>query len=147
MINNVVVTGYLVRYPESRMTTGGVEVATFSVAINESWKDKNTGEKKQNTCFIDVEAWKGTASFCSQYLAKGMFVCVQGKLQQDTWEERDTGKKRSKIKIRATSVYSPKQDGKESQSNNNNNYNGNSNNYNSDRNEQQQTPDFEQPLF
>ena len=102
-VNKVIIVGRLGRDPEVRYTPSGVAVATFSVATSEEWKDKNTGEKQERTEWHRVEAWRRLGEICGEYLHKGKQVYVEGRLQTDSWEDRD-GNKRYTTKIVAQNM-------------------------------------------
>lgn len=100
--NRVILMGNLTRDPELRYTPGGVAVTDLSLAVNEV---RGRGDDRKETAhFFDVTVWDRMAENCSQYLTKGSPVLVEGRLVQDTWEDRETGKKRSKIKVVANTV-------------------------------------------
>lgn len=101
MHNYACLVGRLTRSPESK-TIGNTMLATFSIALNEYWKDKN-GDKQESTLFMDCEAWGKQAEFATMYLNKGGLILVEGKLKQDTWESKE-GEKRSKIKLRVNGI-------------------------------------------
>ena len=103
-INRVVFQGNLTREVELRATPGGASVVSFGVANNRKWKDKKSGEMREEATFIDVEAWGYTADFCHQYLGKGSHIILEGRLQCDSWDDKETGKKRSKLKVVAENV-------------------------------------------
>ena len=86
-INKVILVGNLGQDPEVRYTPDGTAVATFSIATSESWKDKNTGEKKERTEWHRIVAWRKLGEICGEYLAKGRQVYVEGKLQTRSWEK------------------------------------------------------------
>ena len=90
--------GHVVRDPEMKEFESGT-VTNFSVAINEKWTDKTTGEQKESVNFVDCEAWGRQAEIAEEYLTQGDPVFVEGSLKQDRWEE-DDGSKRSRIRIR-----------------------------------------------
>lgn len=96
--NKVILMGNLTRDPELRYTPQGTAVSDMTIAVNDP-----RGEK-DNTVFADVTVWKKTAEACCQYLAKGRPVLIEGRLQQDTWEDRETGQKRSKLRVVAHDV-------------------------------------------
>ena len=79
MLNHIVIMGRLARDPELRHTQSGTPVATFRLAVDRDFKDKNTGERA--TDWIDVVAWRGTGEFVSRYFAKGRMAVVEGRLQ------------------------------------------------------------------
>lgn len=100
--NKAVLIGNLCKDVEIR-TVGSTSVAQIRLAINESFMSKS-GEKVEKTVFIDIEAWDKLADNCAKMIGKGASVLVEGRLQMDEWNDRDTGKKRSKIKVRADRV-------------------------------------------
>lgn len=97
--NKVILVGNLTRDPEVRYTTGGTAVCDISLAVNAQWTDKRTNERKEEVSFIDVTLWGRTAEIAGEYLAKGRPVLVEGRLQQDRWDDKETGQKRSKLKV------------------------------------------------
>jgi len=100
--NKVILMGNLTRDPEIRQAgKTGIKVCQFGLAMNESRKDAS-GQVHEYPCFVDIEAWDKLAELCGQYLKKGRGVLVEGRLQQDTWEK--DGQKRSKLKVRASTV-------------------------------------------
>lgn len=102
-INYVVIGGNLTRDPELKFLPTGVAVCNFNVAVNEKYTVN--GEKKENVCFVEVVAWKKTAELAAEYLKKGSPVVVEGKLSQDEWQDKETGKKRTKTKMTASKVH------------------------------------------
>ncbi len=102
--NKVILVGNLTRDPEVRYTTGGTAVCDISLAVNAQWTDKRTNERKEEVTFIDVTLWGRTAEIAGEYLAKGRPVLVEGRLQQDRWDDKETGQKRSKLKVVADSM-------------------------------------------
>ena len=102
--NKVILVGNLTRDPEVRYTTGGTAVCDISLAVNAQWTDKRTNERKEEVSFIDVTLWGRTAEIAGEYLAKGRPVLVEGRLQQDRWDDKETGQKRSKLKVVADSM-------------------------------------------
>ncbi len=100
--NRVILMGNLTRDPELRYTPQGTAVVDLSLAIN-SVRGRGD-DRKEETVFVDVTVWDRMAENCNEYLAKGRPVLVEGRLRQDTWEDRETGKKRSKIAVTAQSV-------------------------------------------
>ena len=101
-MNRVFLAGNLTRDPELRQTGTGTAVADLGVAINDNYKNRD-GEQVERVCFADVVVWGRQAETCSQYLAKGAAVLVEGSLQHDRWENAE-GESRSKMKIRANRV-------------------------------------------
>lgn len=99
-INNIVIVGRLTKDPELR-TAGQNSVCSLSIASGKTFM--HNGEKKEKTGFFEAEAWGKLAEIISSYAKKGRQVCIQGSLEQQTWESPD-GKKNYKIKIIASSV-------------------------------------------
>ena len=93
MLNRIILMGRLTRDPELRHTQSGTPVASFSLAVERDFKDKQTGEKV--TDFIDIVAWRSTAEFVSKYFTKGRMAVVEGRLQIRDWTDKDGGKRRS----------------------------------------------------
>lgn len=85
MLNKTFLQGRLVADPELRHTTSGVAVATFRLAVDRDFKDKNTGERQAD--FISVVAWRQTGEFVSRYFSKGRMAIVEGKLQSRTYDK------------------------------------------------------------
>lgn len=97
-LNSYIGFGNLTRDPDVRSTQTGKTVAAFTIAVNDGY-----GER-QSVAFVDVECWEKTAEHCRQYLKKGSPVIVSGRIAQDNWEDKQTGAKRSKLKIVASNV-------------------------------------------
>jgi single-strand DNA-binding protein len=97
--NRVVLMGNLTRDPEVRYTTGGTAVTDVSLAINRYRTDKNTNQRIEETTFVEVTLWGRTAEIAGEYLSKGRPVLIEGRLQQDQWEDKETGQKRTKLKV------------------------------------------------
>jgi single-strand DNA-binding protein len=102
MLNQIVIMGRLTRDPELRRTGSGIAVASFSVAVDRDWPNKETGEKE--TDFIDCVAWRQTGEFVSKYFSKGSMIVVSGRLQIRPWVDKD-GNKRKTAEIVAENVY------------------------------------------
>lgn len=96
-INQVILMGRLTRDPEQRTTTTGKTIASFSIAVDR-------GGQEDAADFFNVTAWEKLGELVMQYLAKGRRVLVQGRLRQDTWDDKETGKKQSRIEVVATDV-------------------------------------------
>ena len=96
-INQVILMGRLTRDPEQRTTTTGKTIANFSIAVDRGGQDDTAD-------FFNVTAWEKLGELVVQYLSKGRRVLVQGRLRQDTWEDKETGKKQSRIEVVATDV-------------------------------------------
>ncbi len=91
--------GNLTRDPEVKFLPSGTAVANFGLAMNESYTDQQTGEKKESACFVDVEAWGKQAEIVGEYFTKGRPILVEGALKFESWETED-GTKRSRLKVR-----------------------------------------------
>jgi single-strand DNA-binding protein len=100
--NRVILAGNLTRDPELRYTPKGTAIASFGLAINRKWKSE-TGESKEEVCFVDVEAWDRQAEVVAQYFKKGRPILVEGRLKFDQWEDKNTHQKQSKLKVRLES--------------------------------------------
>ena len=96
-INPVILMGRLTRDPEQRTTTSGRTVVSFSIAVDRQTQDDQTD-------FFDITAWEKLGELVMQYLSKGRRVLVQGRLRQDSWDDKETGKKRSRVEVTATDV-------------------------------------------
>lgn len=97
--NKVILIGNLTRDPQTRYTAGGTAVGELGLAVSRTWFDKSTNQKKEETAFVDVTLWGRTAEVASEYLSKGRPVCVEGYLKLDQWDDKETGQKRSKLKV------------------------------------------------
>ena len=96
--NKVILMGNLTRDPEVRTTPSGQSVANFSLAVNRTWKDQS-GQTQDAVSYIDCVAWGKAGEIIAQYLGKGRAVLVSGRLDQRSWEDKETGGKRSKIEV------------------------------------------------
>ena len=103
MFNKVILVGRLTRDVELKYLPSGTSVATFSLAASRNWKDKNSGESKEETMFIDVDSFGRSAEIANQYLKKGSRVLVEGRLVQDRWQDQQ-GQNRSKHKVMAENI-------------------------------------------
>jgi len=104
-INQVVLTGRLTADPEMRYTPAGKAIASFNLANGRKYKNQ-AGEFVEDTSFIGCTAFGQSAEFIGQYIRKGQAIMVQGRLKQDTWEDKQTGKKQSKTKVMVEIVKS-----------------------------------------
>lgn len=102
MLNRIVLMGRLTRDPELRHTQTGTPVASFTLAVDRDFKDKQTGEKA--TDFIDIVAWRQTAEFVSRFFTKGRMAVVEGRLQIRDWNDKEGNKRRS-AEVVADNVY------------------------------------------
>ena len=101
--NRVILIGNLTRDPELRYTPKGTSVAKFGLAVNRTWRSE-TGEKKEECTFVDIDVFGKTAENVSQYMRKGSPLMVEGRLRLDTWDDKTTGQKRSKLGVVAETV-------------------------------------------
>lgn len=102
MLNKVFIMGRLTRDPELRRTQSGTAVASFSLAVDRDFKDKDTGERQ--TDFLDCVAWRQTGEFVSQYFTKGRMAVVEGRLQVRSYTDKD-GNNRRTVEIVCDHVY------------------------------------------
>lgn len=102
-LNKVFLMGNLTRDPELRRLPSGVAVTELGLALNRSFQGKD-GERREEVVFVDVTVWDRQAETCCQYLRKGRGVHVEGYLKMDTWDDKNTGEKRSKLKVQADRV-------------------------------------------
>ena len=96
--NRVILLGNLTRDPEVRYTPKGSAVAEVGLAVNRNYTTEG-GEKREETTFVDVTLWGRTAEIAGEYLKKGRPVLIEGRLQLDTWDDKQSGQKRSKLKV------------------------------------------------
>lgn len=101
--NQSTIVGNLVADPDLKYFDSGSVKVSFTVAVNRYWKDNN-GETKEQTSYVDVNAWKFLAEDAARALVKGSRVSVTGRLEQQTWEDKNDGTKRSKILIIADEI-------------------------------------------
>ena len=103
-INKVMLIGNLTRDPELRYTPQGVAVCEFALALNRSYVNKQSGEKREEVVFVDITVWGRRAEVCAEYLKKGRQTFIEGRLSQSRWEDERTGQKRSKTFVTAENV-------------------------------------------
>jgi single-strand DNA-binding protein len=96
-INQVILMGRLTRDPEMRTTASGKSVCSFSLAVDRMGQDDQAD-------FFDITAWEKTGELVNRYLSKGRRCLVQGRLRQDSWEDKETGKRRSRVEVVAFDV-------------------------------------------
>lgn len=96
-INQVILLGRLTRDPEQRTTASGKNVVGFSIAVDRQSQDDQAD-------FFNITAWDKLGDLVMQYLSKGRRVLIQGRLRQDSWEDKDTGKRQSRIEVTASDV-------------------------------------------
>lgn len=96
--NKVVLLGNLTRDPETRTTGSGQSVTSFSLAVNRSWRGSD-GQQQESVSYIDCTAWGKAGEIIAQYMGKGRALLVSGRLDQRSWEDKETGGKRSKVEV------------------------------------------------
>ena len=96
--NKVLLMGNLTRDPEVRYTPKGTAIANIGLAVNRTYTT-DSGEQKEEVTFVDIEVWGRQAETAGQYLSKGRPVFVEGRLRFDQWDDKETGQKRSKLKV------------------------------------------------
>lgn len=96
--NRVLLMGNVTRDPEVKYTPKGTAVAELGLAVNRVYTADN-GEKREEVTFIDVTLWGRQAEVAGQYVKKGRSVFIEGRLQLDSWDDKQTGQKRSKLKV------------------------------------------------
>ena len=101
--NKVILVGNLTRDPELRYTPKGMAIAKVGLAINRNWTSES-GEKKEEVTFVDVDIFGRTAENVAQYMKKGRPILVEGRLRLDQWDDKQTGQKRSRLGVVAETV-------------------------------------------
>jgi len=101
-LNKVFLLGNLTRVPELRYTPSGAAVCEFGLAVNRKYVSNN--QEKDETCFVNIVVWGKQGESCQRYLEKGSAAMIEGRLQFDQWDDRDTGKKRSTLRVVAERV-------------------------------------------
>src|SRR5215472_7914887 len=96
--NKVILAGNLTRDPELRYTPKGMAIAKVSIAINRTWKNE-AGETKEETTFVDVDAFGRQAEVIAQYFKRGRPILIEGRLRYEQWDDKQTGQKRSKLGV------------------------------------------------
>jgi single-strand DNA-binding protein len=102
-LNKVLLMGNLTRDPEIKYTPKGTAIANFGIAVNRVFSSGEGGEKKEEVTFIDIEAWGRTAEVIGEYFKKGKPIFIEGRLKLDQWDDKQTGKKMSKLRVVADS--------------------------------------------
>ncbi|HAO64833.1 TPA: single-stranded DNA-binding protein [Candidatus Taylorbacteria bacterium] len=109
--NKAIIIGNLTRDPEMRALPSGIQVASFSVATNRVWKDKN-GAKQESVDYHNVVVFGRQAEIAAQYLKKGASVLVEGRMQTRSWDDKGSGEKKYRTEIVADRVqFGPRQGG------------------------------------
>lgn len=96
--NKVILAGNLTRDPELRYTPSGKAICKFALAVNRTWTTE-TGEKKEEATFVDIDAFGRQAEVIAQYMKKGRPFLVEGRLKLDQWDDKQTGQKRSRLGV------------------------------------------------
>ncbi len=111
-VNKVILVGRLGQDPEIKYTASGQALARFSLATDESYKDRNSSEQQRRTEWHNIVAWRRLAEICGEYLTKGKLVYIEGRLRTRKWEDRE-GNKRSttEIEAREMQMLSPRGEG------------------------------------
>ena len=102
-LNRTLLIGNLTRDPEIRYTARGTALSEISVAVNRIYRGED-GEKREEVAYIDVVLWAKLAEVAGQYLKKGRSVFVEGRLTLDTWTDKATGQKRSRLRVTAENL-------------------------------------------
>lgn len=102
MFNKVILIGNLTRDVELRYTGNGAAVAKFGLAVNRTWKDRSSGDKREEVCYIDINIFGRSAEIANQHLAKGRRVLIEGRLVFEQWQDQ-SGQKRSRHSVAAES--------------------------------------------
>jgi single-strand DNA-binding protein len=102
-LNRVMLMGNLTRDPDLKYTPKGTAIADFGLAINRNWKTE-TGEKREETTFVGCVAFGRVAEIIGEYCKKGNPLYVEGRLTQDTWDDKTSGEKKSKTKVNVENI-------------------------------------------
>jgi len=102
-LNRVLLIGNLTRDPEIRYTPKGTAVADIALAVNRVFTGED-GEKREEVTYVDVVVWSRLAEIAEQYLKKGRPVFIEGRLQLDSWDDKQTGQKRSRLRVVAENL-------------------------------------------
>lgn len=97
--NRVILLGNLTRDPQVKYIPNGSAVAELGLAVSRTWFDKQQNQKREETTFVDITLWGRQAEIAGEYLSKGRAVLIEGRLQLDSWEDKESGKKRSKLRV------------------------------------------------
>jgi single-strand DNA-binding protein len=97
--NKVIIMGNLTRDPQVRYTPNQTAVTDLGLAVNRTWYDKGSQQKREEVTFVDVTLWGRQAEVAGEYLSKGRSVLIEGRLHLDSWDDKETGQKRSKLTV------------------------------------------------
>lgn len=101
--NRVTLVGNLTRQPELRKTKTGASVTDLGLALNRIWNGEN-GQRQEETTYVDVTVWGRSAENAAQYLQKGRCILVEGRLQMESWQDKQSGQERHRLKVVADSL-------------------------------------------
>ena len=101
--NKVIIMGNITRDPELMQTKNGTSICRFSVAVNRSYNSQD-GSTRDETCFVEVDSFGRTAENIAKFFNKGKPILIEGRLRQDSWEDKQTGQRRSRIRIVAENL-------------------------------------------
>lgn len=97
--NKVILVGNMTRDVEIKYTPSGTALAEIGLAVNRTWFDKQSNQKREEVTFVGVTLWGRQAEVAAEYLGKGRSVLIEGRLQLDQWDDKESGKKRSKLRV------------------------------------------------
>lgn len=103
-LNRVMLMGNITRDIELKHTQSNQAVATIGIAVNRRWRTPE-GEQREEVTFVDCDAWGKTAEMIAQYFAKGRPILVEGRLKLDTWQDKESGQNRSRLKVVIDNFY------------------------------------------
>ncbi len=98
-LNKIMMIGRLTRDPQMSYLPSQTPVVEFGMATNRKWNDKTTGEQREEVCFVDCQCYGKQAETLHKYVHKGDQLYIEGRLQLDTWDDKQSGAKRSKLRI------------------------------------------------
>ena len=98
-MNRTILKGNLTRDMDLRYTPKGTAVGEFAIAVNRKWKDTTSGEMKEEVVFLECQAWSRQAEVIAEHFKKGSPILVEGRLAQDKWTDKETGKARTKTLV------------------------------------------------
>lgn len=102
--NKVILIGNLIRDPDVKQSRSGTSFCTVTLAVNRTWYNKTDKKKEEETAFIDVGFFGKQAELVGEYLSKGSSLMVEGYLKLDQWEDKNSGEKKSKLKVQAENM-------------------------------------------
>src|SRR6266513_872426 len=102
--NSITLVGNITRDPELRFTASGQATASFGLAVNRRWQNRQTNDWEEATSFFNIVCWREMAENASESLTKGARIIVTGRLEQRSWEDRESGDKRSVVEVVADEI-------------------------------------------